>query len=170
MSLFVILVPSFSSTQASAILYKLNIKLDSKKFIVLFSSIAISGLIFSFFMAYNFFKPRLGYISILLSKSILNYFNYFEFIIIVLISVCLIVFINLFFLKHILELTNQFNLDKVNLLIFIFTIIFVFIVSGFIGILYLIISFCIGYLPIFYNKPRIILLSFLMIPTLLYYL
>jgi putative membrane protein len=169
-SLFIILIPSFSSSQASTLVSKFK-KLSSNEYLLIFSSISISALLFSFFLAINFFKPRLGYIAILLNNSILPInFDYFLFSLSSLLSCVFIILIILFFLDKIIYFINSFNIYKLNFIILIFSIIIVFLISGFKSLPLLILSTAIGFLPLIFNKSRIILMSYIMIPTLLFYI
>ncbi len=170
-SMFIILVPSFSSSQAGTMVSRIKRNLSSEEYILLFSSISISALIFSYFLAMFFYKPRLGYFAILLlEKQIIPRTEIFFFIITVLLSVCLILFILKSIIKDIIVFINKQNLTKINVFILIFSIVLVFLISGIKALPILFLSAVIGYLPLHYKKSRVILMAYIMIPTLLFYL
>lgn len=170
-ALFIILVPSLSSSQAGTIVSRIKRNLSSEEYIVLFSSISISALIFSFFLASYFFKPRLGYVAILLLENQIPFkTNIFLFIIAIILSVSLTILIINSFLENIIIFINKQNLKIVNIIILCIIIIFVIFVSKIKSLPILFLSFLIGYLPIRYNKSRVILMCYIMIPTLLFYI
>ncbi|MDD3178399.1 MAG: tripartite tricarboxylate transporter permease [Candidatus ainarchaeum sp.] len=170
-SFLIILIPSFSSSQAAAIISSIKKKINEKVYLIIFSSISISALIFSYFLAINFNKPRLGYIAILLSANVLPVsFNYFIFSIVILISSLLSSFIIFSLINFILKIINHLNLYRINIFFFIFILFILIFVSGFNSIFLIIISTLIGFIPLRFNKSRLFLISYLMIPTLLFYI
>lgn len=170
-SLLIILVPSFSSSQASTIVSRIKRNLSSKEYIILFSSVSMSALIFSFFLAMFFYKPRLGYVAILLLENqIPPRQEIFLFIITILISLSLILLILNSLIKEITMFINKINLNKANISILIIACLLVFFISNPFSILILILSTLIGYVPIHYQKSRVILMAYIMIPTLLFYI
>jgi TctA family transporter len=170
-SMFIILVPSFSSSQAGTIVSRIKRNLSSREYIILFSSISISALIFSYFLAMFFYKPRLGYIAILLQESlIIPRFEVILFVVTIILSVCFTLLILQSILKNIVHFINNLNLNKVNIFIFIFCILLVILTSKLISLPILFLSAVIGYFPLHYNKSRVLLMAYIMLPTLLFYL
>lgn len=170
-SLLIILVPSFSSSQASTIISRIKRNLSSKEYLLIYSSVSISALIFSFFLAMFFYKPRLGYVAILLLENqIPPRSEVVLFVLTILISVSLIILILKSILKGIIFYINKIDLNKINKLILLFSIVFVVFISGFKALPILFLSAVIGYLPLHYKKSRVILMAYLMIPTLLFYI
>ncbi len=170
-SLLIILIPSFSSSQAATIVSVINQKLKQSEYLVIFSSISISALIFSFFLAINFFKPRLGYIAILLvEKQIPQNINYFVFIVCILLSCALTILVILLIINFIINFINRTNLRILNIFVLVITIGIVMYISNFKPILLLVVSTMIGYLPIQFNKSRVILMAYIMVPTILFYI
>lgn len=170
-SLLIILVPSFSSSQAGTIVSRFKTNLSSKEYIVLFSSISISALIFSYFLAMFFYKPRLGYIAILLlERQVLSKVDVFFFVITVLLSVSISLLLLNFILKDVIRFINSRDLNKINIFILLLSILIVILISGWLAIPFLIISTLIGFIPIQYNKSRVLLMAYIMLPTLLFYL
>lgn len=170
-SLLIILVPSFSSSQASTLITRIKKNLSTKQYLLIFSSITISSLIFSYFLAMFFYKPRIGYFAILLSNSlILQKQELFLFIVTVIISVSFTVLLLNIFLKDIICFFNKISLNKINIFIFVFFILLCVYVSGFFAIPVLLLGTAIGFLPLEFNKSRVILMGFIMFPTLLLYI
>lgn len=170
-SLFIILVPSFSSSQAGTLVSRIKQNLSTKEYIILFSSISISALIFSYFLAMFFYKPRLGYIAILmLENQVLQKTDIFFFILCVLLSVSLIILFLNSILKEIIFFINRLNLRLINIFILIFVILLVIFISSAKSLPFLLLSFIIGSLPIYYGKTRVLLMAYIMLPTLLFYL
>jgi TctA family transporter len=166
-----IIVPSFSSSQASLLLSKIKIKLNEGEYLIIFSSVAISALFFSFFLAINFYKPRLGYIAILLSNNILgkNISNFCLGITLFL-SLCLSILLIVFTYKKIIDVISKFNLKIVNIFLILFVFALVILLFGIKSIPLLILSTSIGFLPILFGVDRVILMSYIMIPTILFYI
>lgn len=170
-SFLIILIPSFSSSQASAIISTIKRKIDEKIYLVIFSAVSISALIFSYFLAMNFFKPRLGYIAILMNLHILPEYNFILFSLVVLFSMFSSTFIIYLLIPKILKIINNINLNLFNWIFLIIILFIMFLISFKWSTLFLIIlSTFIGFLPIRYNKSRLFLISYLMIPTLLFYI
>jgi len=170
-SMFIILIPSFSSAQAGLIVSKIKHKLSSNEYLILFSSISISTVIFSFFLAFTFFKSRLGYIVVLRSFDILSAtIDWVVFYLVVVVSVCLSVFFVLLFLDDFIFFVNISNHRSINIFIFLISFSIVVAISGVESIIFLLLSILIGFLPIIFNIRRVILMSYIMIPTLLYYI
>jgi TctA family transporter len=172
-SLFMILIPSFSSTQASVIVSKIKQKLKSSEYLILYASVAVCSLIFSIFLACNFGKSRIGYISILLlQKQIPQKINYIEFGAGIIFTVCIAILLVLLFLNNIITFINKTDLKKINIIIIITSTILLLIITNFHlpTIFVFLLSIGIGFLPIIFKKSRIVLTAYLMIPTLLFYI
>lgn len=170
-SMFIILIPSFSSAQAGLVVSKIKNNLSSNEYIVLFSSIAISSLIFSFFLAFTFFKSRLGYIVVLRSFEIITLnVDWVVFCLVVVISVSLSILLVLLFIDDFILFVNCSNHRLINIVVFLISIVVIFSISGKSSLFFLLLSMFIGFLPIIFNRRRVILMSYIMIPTLLYYI
>jgi putative membrane protein len=170
-SMFIILIPSFSSAQAGIIISKIYKKISSNQYIVLFSTIAFSSIIFSFFLAFTFFKSRLGYIVVLRSVDIISTkIDWVLFCLVVIISCCVSILLVLFFIDDILLIINKTKTKLINQIVFLLSTLIIVLISGVNSLFFLLTSISIGFLPIVFNKRRVILMSFIMIPTLLYYI
>jgi len=143
-----------------------------KKTIVIFSSILSSVLLIYFFLSVVFNKHRLGFLAMLSVSGVFPkmtmpdiFFLAFAFLLVV----GLTVFLLFNSLGTIFFLFNRF--DKRNILFFVsvFSIFLIFFFCGVGGIFLLFISTTIGFLPIVYNKNRLALMSYLIIPTILFF-
>jgi TctA family transporter len=169
-SLFIILIPSFSSSQASLLVTKLK-KLNAFQYIISYSAITISSLLFSFYLVINFSKSRLGYISILFQNNIIpNNIDYILFIFVIIFSVLFVIFLIIICIDSIITFINYINHKFTNIFILLFSVTLIIFLFGFQSIIFLIISTFIGFLPIVFNKNKLILMSYIIIPTLLYYI
>ncbi len=169
-AMFMIIVPSFSSSQASLLLSKIKQKLNSEEYLLIFSSVAISSLFFSFFLAINFYKPRLGYIAILLSNNILGKsISNFNLAITLFLSLCLSILLLSFTYKQIVDWITRFNFKLISVILLLFISILIILLFGMKAIPLLILSTSIGFLPLVFGVDRVILMSYIMIPTILFY-
>ncbi|MCK9293078.1 MAG: tripartite tricarboxylate transporter permease [archaeon] len=170
-ALFIILIPSFSSSQAGTIVNKFLKKLKNNEYIVLYSSISISAFIFSIYLAINFFKPRLGYIAILQNSNLLpSAYNFFYDSLIIVVCVCLVVLLIYLFIDKIIDFVNSSNLFILNIIILIVSLAIVLGFAGLKSVPLLLLSISIGFLPIVFNKPKVVLMAYIMFPTLLFYI
>ncbi|MFH0906030.1 MAG: tripartite tricarboxylate transporter permease [archaeon] len=169
-SMFIMLIPSFSSSQSSLVISKIKTKLSVEEYLVIYSAIAVSSIIFAFFLAIYFATARIGFLSYLLAQDILNNVNVIIFACAILFVISLVILIIFILADKLISIYNLLNIKLVNIIMLLLSIVIVFCLSGLLGLLFLIISTAIGFLPIIYNKNRMLLMSYLMIPTLLIYL
>ncbi len=170
-SLFVILVPSFSSSLGAVIFSRFKEKISTYNYLIIFSSISISALIFSYFLAMFFNKPRLGYFAILLSeKLVLFKTDLVLYISAILLTVSLTIFILLSIVKDIIFFFNSKNLNNLNIIVLIISFIFIISLSDFKTFIVFFLSVLIGFVPLVFNKSRVYLMGYIMLPTLLFYL
>lgn len=170
-SLFVIIIPSLSTAQSGLIISKIRKKLTSEEYLILFSSVSISTLIFSYFLSIFFNKSRLGFISLLLSnKIIVPSINLFLFIITIIFAMVFTILILFLLLDGFLKIVNSLNQFLINTFILIFSVFLILLISGPTAIILLFASTAIGFLPLVFNKPRVILMSYIMFPTLFYFI
>ena len=170
-ALFLIIIPSFSSSQASLFISKIKAEVASEQYIIIYSSVVMCSLIFSFFLAIYFFKPRIGYVAILLSQNVISInLPLFYFIITVLLSVGGAILLVLFTYGAVIDLISKFNVRSINAILLVFIIFVVILISGIETIPLLFLCTGIGFLPLLFNLNRIVLLSYIMVPTLLFYI
>ena len=170
-ALFIILIPSFSSSQAGTIVNKFLKKLKNSEYIILYSSRSISAFIFSIYLAISFFKPRLGYIAILQNTNLLPHtYNFFYDSLIIVVCVCLVILLIYLFIDKIIDFVNTSNLFILNFIILIISLVIVIGFAGLNSIPLLLLSISVGFIPIVFNKPKIALMAYIMLPTLLFYI
>ena len=73
-------------------------------------------------------------------------------------------------LDEFLKIVNNFNQFLINTFILIFSVFLILLISGPTAIILLFASTAIGFLPLVFNKPRVILMSYIMFPTLFYFI
>jgi TctA family transporter len=144
--------------------------METNEYLVVFSSVAISSLFFSFFLAINFYKPRLGYIAILLSNNLVGKgTSNISLVIVLLLSLCLSILLVSITYKKIVGFISILNLHSINIFLICFISILVVALFGVWALPLLILSTIIGFLPIVFKINRVILMSYIMIPTILFY-
>ena len=170
-AMFLIIIPSFSSSQASLLISKLKKEVASEKYLVVYSSVAIASLIFSFFLAIYFYKPRLGYVAILLSQNIVSSnLNWINLVITILLAISLSTLFVLLIYKQIIDFITKLDLKTINIFLLCFIVLIIILISGIESIPLLFLCVGIGFLPVIFNLNRVILMSYIMIPTILYYI
>ncbi len=170
-ALFLIIIPSFSSSQASLFISKIKAEITPEQYLIIYSSVVMCSIIFSFFLAIYFFKPRIGYVAILLSQNIVSInLSLVYFIITIILSVGGSILLVGFTYENIIDLMSKFNVRAINMIVLGFIIFIVILISGIEVIPLLFLCAGIGFLPILFNINRIILLSYIMMPTLLFYI
>ncbi|MGD9276147.1 MAG: tripartite tricarboxylate transporter permease [Candidatus Pacearchaeota archaeon] len=162
-------LPGMGSGQA-AIIGNINSKLDNKGFLVLIGATNTLVMGFSFILLYIISKTRTG--AAVTIKEILG--NIETNILILILTIVFISGIISFFLTINLAkfFSNKFkkiNYTFLSTITLIILLIIVFILSGFLGILILIISTFTGIYCIQLNIRRTFMMGCLMIPTILFY-
>lgn len=146
---------------------------SSKETVVLFSSILSSVLLIYFFLAVVFNKSRIGFISFLQINNILPKVVFADLLLLAfvfLIVVGLTVTLAYFCLDSIFIELNKLDKKTVLFLVLIFSIFIIFVFSGIGGLFLVVVSGGIGFLPIVYNKNRLALMSYLILPTILFFI
>jgi TctA family transporter len=165
------LIPSFSSSQAALLVSKIKSKLGASEYIPLFSAITVSSIIFSLFLGIFFYKSRLGFVNILIANiSSIKSVNIYLFLAVIIFSICVAILLVLLSIDKIIILINKINYKLLNLIVIIISTSIIFIISNWIGLVFLLISCLVGYLPLIFNKSRVVLMSYIIIPTLIYYI
>jgi len=171
-SCFVAIFPSLSPGLAMSFSSFFQKDFSKTKTLVIFSSILSSVILIYFFLSTVFNKHRIGFLALLAEQQITSVFFFpdvlklvFSFILIV----SLTVFLCFYFLDSIFVFLNSFDKKQVLFIISIFSIFLIFIFSGIAGFFLLLISTAIGFLPIVYNKNRLALMSYLILPTILFF-
>lgn len=146
---------------------------SSKETVVLFSSILSSVLLIYFFLAVVFNKSRIGFISFLQINNILPKVVFADLLLLAfvfLIVVGLTVTLAYFCLDSIFIELNKLDKKTVLFFVLMFSLFIVFVFSGMGGLFLVVVSGGIGFLPIVYNKNRLALMSYLILPTILFFI
>lgn len=172
-SVVIAIVPSLSPGIACILPSVFFEKHTAEKKHVLLSSTLISVILIYFFMALVFKKSRLGFVSILLENGIISSFSFpdmlllcFVFLFVVSIS-C---FFLLLFYPHISMALLRLPRRSSILAVILFSTLLIILVSNIFSILLIILSCSIGMLPIVYNKNKLLLMSYLIVPTILFFI
>lgn len=171
-SSIIAIVPSLSPGLAMTFASQFTNKSKQNQ-IVIFSSILSSVLLIYFFLSIQFHKSRIGFISLLqVEKIIPNMTTYDIFLLafVFLLVVGLTVFLGDYFLEPILKFIQFLDIKKILYFVVCISILIIFWFSGISGIFLLCISCAVGFLPILYNKNRLLLMSYLIIPTILFFI
>ncbi len=171
-SSLIAIVPSLSPGIAISLPSLLNTKGQKEKRVLL-SSTLISVILIYFFMALVFKKSRIGFVSILLEQGIIPVFSFLDILLMVfvfLFVVSLTCLLLLFFYSKISLFV--FNLPKSKLLVFVilFSVVLIVLVTNIYSLFLILLSFFIGVLPIVYNKNKLLLMSYLIVPTILFFI
>lgn len=171
-SSLIAIVPSLSPGIAISLPSLLNTKGQKEKRVLL-SSTLISVILIYFFMALVFKKSRIGFVSILLEQGIIPVFSFLDILLMVfvfLFVVSLTCLLLLFFYSKISLFV--FNLPKSKLLVFVilFSVALIVLVTNIYSLFLILLSFFIGVLPIVYNKNKLLLMSYLIVPTILFFI
>lgn len=171
-SSLIAIVPSLSPGIAISLPSLLNTKGQKEKRVLL-SSTLISVILIYFFMALVFKKSRIGFVSILLEQGIIPVFSFLDILLMVfvfLFVVSLTCLLLLFFYSKISLFV--FNLPKSRLLVFVilFSVVLIVLVTNIYSLFLILLSFFIGVLPIVYNKNKLLLMSYLIVPTILFFI
>lgn len=171
-SSLIAIVPSLSPGIAISLPSLLNTKGQKEKRVLL-SSTLISVILIYFFMAIVFKKSRIGFVSILLEQGIIPVFSFLDILLMVfvfLFVVSLTCLLLLFFYSKISLFV--FNLPKSKLLVFVilFSVVLIVLVTNIYSLFLILLSFFIGVLPIVYNKNKLLLMSYLIVPTILFFI
>jgi TctA family transporter len=167
------IVPSLSPGMAQVFPAAFSKKRSKENRVVLLSSTLISVILIYFFMAAVFRKSRLGFVSILLESSIVPSFSFpdilllcFVFLFVISLSCFLLYF-------SFPKLSFMFSILPRRSLLFsvvVFSILLIVLVTNIYSIFLIFLSFLIGLLPIVYNKNKLLLMSYLIVPTILFYI
>ena len=164
--------PSLSPGLAMSFASFFQKKISSKKTIVMFSSILSSVLLIYFFLSVVFNKHRLGFLSMLSTnqifpKMVLSDIFFMSFVFLLVVG--LTVFIIYSSIDTIIFFLNRFDKRNILFCVSTFSILLIFWFCGLAGVFLLLVSTAIGFLPIVYNKNRLALMSYLIIPTVLFF-
>ncbi len=167
------IIPSLSPGIATIIpsVFSKDYSLEKRK--ILLSSTLISVILVYFFMAAIFRKSRIGYVSILLSSNQIPRLllpDIFLFCFVFLFVVSVVCFLLLHFYPHFFSIMQKLPKKKTTIVVIVFSIILILLITNIYSIFLIILSCAIGFLPIVYNKNKLLLMSYLILPTILFFI
>ncbi len=170
LSIIVSLFPGLGNGFATYFGSKIS-NLKDEEYIILNGGISTLVMVLSFFVVYVLNKSRTA--SAVFFKDFAQntiIYNYYLIIGLIILSCLFGYFITKILAEKILLRTTKINTKKISYFLIVFLHILVLIFSGYIGILVFWISSLIGYLCIISKNPRILLLSCIIIPVLIYFI
>ncbi|MFA5745329.1 MAG: tripartite tricarboxylate transporter permease [archaeon] len=172
-SSIIAIVPSISPGLSMGLSSLFKEKDNSTEKLILFSSTLISVILIYFFMAITFRKSRIGFVSILLEQGVIASFSIpdifllgFVFLLVIG-ATCLFLF---YFSFPIISCISTFDHTKVNLSVILFSVGLIIAITNVWSVFLIILSCAIGFLPIVYNKNKLFLMSYLIVPTILFFI
>jgi len=172
-SSIIAIIPSLSPGMAQVIPSTFSQEYSKTNHKIILSSTLISVILIYFFMAAVFKKSRIGYVSILLEKGAIFAFSFpdtlllcFVFLFVVSIS-CLFFYLSF---PELLVIISRIPKTLTLICVIVFSILLIILVTNLFSIFLILLSFSIGYLPIVYNKNKLLLMSYLIIPTILFFI
>lgn len=163
-------LPAIGPTQAAIIGSQFCKRLGDKGFLVLVGGIGTVNMALSFVSLYVIGKARNG--SIVTMSQILQSFNsnlMVLFLGISLLAACFATFLSVFFASRFSVWICKVNYKILCLSIIIFVALLVFLLSGFVGFLILVLSALIGISPAYIGIGRNHLMGCLILPVILYF-
>lgn len=172
-SSIIAIVPSISPGLSMGLSLLFKEKESSSEKLILFSSTLISVILIYFFMAITFKKSRIGFVSILLEQGVISSFSIpdilllcFVFLLVIGVT-CLFLF---YFSFPIISWISTFDHTKVNLYVILFSVGLIIAITNVWSLFLIILSCAIGFLPIVYNKNKLLLMSYLIVPTIIFFI
>jgi len=164
-----IFLPALGSGQLAIIANQIS-KSEREEFLFLQGCINVLAMGFSFLALYTISKTRTG--AAVAIKELINIPStkiFFLILLVIFISGICAFFLSLFFAKVFVKIIEKINYSKLSISVLIFLTLLVFALSGFFGVLILILSTLTGVYSIRLNVSRTNLMGCLLIPTILYY-
>jgi len=162
-------LPGAGESQAGVLVSQFT-ALSQREFLGALSGINMSNLFFSIVSLYSFGKIRSG-AAVAIDEVILD-FNIQQLVFstgVILFTAGLSVLLTWWSGKRMLTLLERINYKRISQIILIFTVLMVLWFTGIVGVLIMIVSTCLGLLPIFWNVKRTSNMGFLMVSTTLYF-
>ncbi|MEM5792847.1 MAG: tripartite tricarboxylate transporter permease [Candidatus Aenigmatarchaeota archaeon] len=162
-------LPGAGESQAGILVSNLT-RIGEEEFLGSLAGINTSNSIFALISLYSFGKVRSGAAAAI--DSIIPHFNLnylFLCIAIILLSSGLSVILCWLIGKKFLKALEKINYRIVSMFIIVFTTIMVLFFTGFIGLFILLVSTCLGLLPIIWGVRRTSNMGFLMLSTIIYF-
>lgn len=165
-------LPSLGSSQAAVIGSDLVGKASKREFLFLIGSINTIVVGLSFITLLSIGKSRTGVASFLKPAVEIISFNYLIAVIllVIILSGLLSFFLTLKISKLIASKINSINYTYISIVTLLFILTLTLFISGFLGIIVLVVSTSLGLFAVSINVSRSHLLGCLMLPTILFYL
>ncbi|MBI2448849.1 tripartite tricarboxylate transporter permease [Candidatus Pacearchaeota archaeon] len=165
-------LPSLGSSQAAVIGSDLVGKASKREFLFLIGSINTIVVGLSFITLLSIGKSRTGVASFLKPAVEIISFNYLIAVIllVIILSGLLSFFLTLKISKLIASKINSINYTYISIVTLLFILTLTLFISGFLGIMVLVVSTSLGLFAVSINVSRSHLLGCLMLPTILFYL
>ncbi|MCX8158300.1 MAG: tripartite tricarboxylate transporter permease [Candidatus Diapherotrites archaeon] len=169
-SAFISIFPALGPNNTLLLLKKVYSKIDEKAYLTISGAINTASTVFAFLVLFVLGKTRTG--SALAIKNLVYLDNNMLFLILFccLVAGSISYFLADFFAILFFKLFSSLNYLFVNLSIFLFLIFFITVFSGFIGLILFLTSSAIGLIANSSGIRRSNAMSFLIIPTIFYYL
>lgn len=162
------LFPGLSSAIAAIISLQITRKLGDHGFMILTGTIGTVNMVLSLATALTIDKARNGSIAVIQELMQLNIKNVIVLLLVSLIASCCAVFLTLYFGRAFCSLLNTVNYKKLCVGIIVFVTVLVLVLSGWIGIVVVTVSTCIGLLPAIVKTTRIHAMGCLLLPVIGY--
>jgi putative membrane protein len=168
---FTSFLPGLGSSQAAVIGKEVVPELNKKEFLFLLGAINTIVMGLSFITLYSINKTRTGS-AVAVQKLIpnLTLMNLETIFFTIFVSGIIAFFITITISKNISEIIDKINYSRLSLVILCILTFFVFLFSGFLGLLVFFISTSLGLTAISVGVKRIHLMGCLLIPTILFYI
>lgn len=170
LAIFVSIFPGIGNGFASYVGTKFS-QLQEEGYILLNGAINVLVILLSFFVIFYLGRGRTA--SSIFFEEFAKNTSLFSLINIILLSAIGIVigyFLTLWLAKKILTITEKFNMRIINYFLILFLHFLVLIFSNFLGLIVFWVSGLIGYVCIKTNNPRMLMISCIIIPVLIYFL
>jgi putative membrane protein len=163
------ILPGIGESQAGVLVSQFT-NISNKEFLGSLASINMSNLLFSIVSFYSLGRIRSG-VGAAISEILTNY-NFSMFIMslgVILFSGALSSLLTWFVGKKTLIILQKINYKLVTSFIIAFIVFTVFWITGFIGLLVMIVSTALGFLALFWGVNRTVNMGYLMLSTLIYF-
>lgn len=163
-------LPGLGSGQAAVIGSEVTGELDRKEFLVLLGSISTIVMGLSFITLYTIGKSRTGVAAAVQKILELSTKDLLIITIAIILTGLISFFLTIFFAKIFSRIISKINYRKVSVVIMFILILITFFISGWLGLIVLAVSTCLGLLCIYTGIRRTHMLGSLIIPALVLYL
>ena len=163
-------LPAVGSSQAALLSYQFTKRADARSFLISVGAINTVVAMFSLVSLYTISKARSG--AAVAVQAVLPNFRMAELLILVasiLVAAGLSSIFLLRFTKNIVKFIQRLEYRKMTYLVIAFLVVFNFVMAGWLGLLVLFTSTCIGLLAPLVGVKRTFGMGVLMVPTILFY-